>query len=172
MKFAYADPPYPGMARRFYKDDPQCAEVDHKGLVESLCADYDAWALSTGSVQLKQVLALCPDNVRVCAWVKPLVFFKPGVKLAYAWEPVILWRPRRRPKSADTLRDWCKANAAFGKGLTGAKPEELCWWVFEALGMTPEDEFHDLFPGTGAVSRAHERWKRARTILPLFEGAV
>ena len=29
MKFAYADPPYIGQAKRHYSHDPLCAEVDH-----------------------------------------------------------------------------------------------------------------------------------------------
>lgn len=169
MRVAYADPPYPGMARKMYAHDPRCAEVNHRLLIAHLCDAFDAWALSTGSVNLRAVLPLCPEDARVGAWVKPLVFYKPGVRLAYAWEPIILWRPRPRPKSAGTMRDFVVANTTFGKGLKGAKPEEVCWWMFEALGMVPEDEFHDLFPGTGVVGRAHERWSRARTVLPLFE---
>ena len=32
MRIAYADPPYPGQARKHYKRDPRCAEVDHAAL--------------------------------------------------------------------------------------------------------------------------------------------
>ena len=39
------------------------------------------------------------------------------------------------------------------------KPERVCHWAFEMLGMQPEDELLDLFPGTGAVSAAWESWK-------------
>lgn len=45
------------------------------------------------------------------------------------------------------------------RGFPGAKPERFCFWVFEGLNLTPEDEFHDLFPGSGAVGEAWEKWK-------------
>ena len=32
----------------------------------------------------------------------------------------------------------------------------------EFLGMQPEDEFHDLFPGSGAVTEAHRAWLEAK----------
>jgi hypothetical protein len=34
--------------------------------------------------------------------------------------------------------------------------------MFEGLNLTPEDEFHDLFPGSMAVSEAWEKWKAAQ----------
>lgn len=40
MKFAYADPPYIGQARRHYSHDPACAEVNHSELVERLVCDF------------------------------------------------------------------------------------------------------------------------------------
>lgn len=51
MRFAYADPPYPGLAARYYADQPTYAgEVDHAALVASLEASgYDGWALSTAA---------------------------------------------------------------------------------------------------------------------------
>lgn len=90
---AYADPPYPGQARKHYRNDPShipAAEVDHAALIAQLCDEYpDGWALSTSSAALRDVLLLCPADVRVAAWVKPFAVFKPGVNPAYAWEPVI-----------------------------------------------------------------------------------
>lgn len=92
MKFAYADPPYIGQARKHYKHDPNCAEVDHKALIEKLQLEYpDGWALSLSSPSLKKILELAPDDIRVGAWVKPWASYKPGIKVAYAWEPII-WR--------------------------------------------------------------------------------
>lgn len=40
MKFAYADPPYIGQAKRHYSHDPRCAEIDHTKLIAEL-AQYD-----------------------------------------------------------------------------------------------------------------------------------
>ena len=38
VRFAYADPPYIGQAKKHYADDPRCAEVDHAELVARLVA--------------------------------------------------------------------------------------------------------------------------------------
>lgn len=171
MKFAYADPPYPGMSR-FYRDDPQCAEVDHAGLVARLCRDYpDGWALSTASTTLQQVLAVCPAGVRIASWVKPFCSFKPGVGVAYAWEPVIFAGGRRRTREQGTVRDWVASNITLKKGLTGAKPKEFCYWIFDMLNVTPEDEVHDLFPGTGVVTRCLADYTASRPLQnePLFQ---
>ena len=40
--------------------------------------------------------------------------------------------------------------------VIGEKPEAFARWIFSAAGLTQEDEFCDLFPGSGAVTRA---WK-------------
>src|SRR5436853_57781 len=86
MKFAYADPPYIGQAKRHY----DCAEIDHQWLIDSLCSDYpDGWALSASSPSLKTILPMCPPDVRIAAWCKNFCAFKKGVRPAYAWEPVI-----------------------------------------------------------------------------------
>ena len=155
-RFACADPPYPGMAR-FYRNDPRCAEVNHALLIAHL-REFDGWALSTASTTLQQVLALCPPDVRVMAWVKPFASFKKGVRVAYAWEPVIV-SPIRKRAAENTVRDWVAANITLRRGLTGAKPDAFCNWLFEVLGCGADDEFHDLFPGSGAVSRAWDLWR-------------
>ena len=160
MRFAYADPPYIGQARKHYAADPQCAEVDHRELIERLSIEYpDGWALSASSPSLQQILGYCPDDVRVMAWVKPFASFKPNVNPAYAWEPVIVRGGRKRGRGVPTVRDWVSANITLRRGLSGAKPETFSFWLFEVLGMTAGDEFHDLFPGSGAVSQAWERWR-------------
>lgn len=71
-RFGYADPPYPGKAARYYKDHPDYAgEVDHRLLIESLVNEFpDGWALSTSAESLRDVLLLCPPDVRVAAWVR------------------------------------------------------------------------------------------------------
>jgi hypothetical protein len=155
MRFAYADPPYPGCAHYYLKENPNACEVDHQALIDRLVAEYpDGWALSTSAPALQSVLALCPPGVRVSPWVKPFASFKPNVNPAYAWEPVIWSGGRRRGRDAPTVRDWVSCNITLQRGLTGAKPAPFCWWLFELLGMKTGDEFHDLFPGTGGVSEA------------------
>jgi len=150
MIFAYADPPYPGMAHYYH-----CAEVDHRALIARLCNEYpDGWALSTASTTLKRVLDFCPEDVRIGSWVKPFASFKPGVNPAYTWEPVIFRGGRKRDREYETVRDHCACNITLRRGFVGAKPEAFCFWIFELLGMEAGDEFHDLFYGSGAVSRA------------------
>lgn len=168
MRFAYADPPYIGMANLY----PEKEEVDHAELIARLVAEYpDGWALSLHSPSLRTILPMCPTEARVLAWVKPWCSFKPNVKVAYAWEPVIMYGGRKRPKTAQTVRDWVAVNATRLRGLPGAKPMEFCFWLFDCLGAERGDTLADLYPGTGAVSRAWEAWL-AQMRLPLHELAA
>jgi hypothetical protein len=173
VKAAYADPPYLGCGKSHYGhlhaeaadyDDPET----HRKLIARLCDEFDAWALSLHSPSLKVILPMCPDDCRVSPWVKPFASFKPGVNPAFAWEPVIWRGGRKRGLDEPTLRDYCSAPITLRRGFPGAKPDEFCWWLFDLLGLTPDDEFHDLFPGSGAVGRAWEAWKRGQHEAPLF----
>lgn len=169
MKFAYCDPPYPGQAKRHYaKEASYAGEVDHAALIRQLEADYpDGWALSSSASALKYVLPLCPDDVRVMAWVKPFCSFKPNVNPAYAWEPVLVHGGRHRTRKQDTVRDWVSANITLRRGLSGVKPEAFCHWLFEVLNMQEGDELVDLFPGTGAVTKAWQKWQHRPIQKPL-----
>lgn len=173
MRFAYADPPYLGLAAKFYGDrHEEAAAYDdpetHRLLIARLNDEFDGWALSTHSPALRIILPMCPDDSRVMAWVKPFASFKPGVTVAYAWEPVIVRGGRRRPREAGTVRDWVAANVTLRRGFPGAKPEMFCCWIFEVLGMNPDDFFLDVFPGSGAVRRAWESWRKQQK-LPLVK---
>ena len=165
MKIGYADPPYPGCAK-LYKDHKDYAgEVDHPALIARLESDYDGWILHTSSPALRFILPLCPPTARVMVWVKPFCAFKRNVSVAYAWEPVIV-KPVRKPVVSGriVMRDWVSENITMKKGLTGVKPDKVCAWAFEMLGAEPTDEFDDMFPGTGAVMVAWEKWKAALTV--------
>ena len=153
---AYADPPYLGQAKRHYSHDPRCAEVDHAALIKKLTT-YDGWALSCSTPSLRTLLPMCPPDVRIGSWVKPLAAFK-KVNPAYAWEPVI-FKPCRPRKGRFTVRDWVDANITLRRGLCGVKPDRFCFWLFEILALQPEDKFDDLFPGSGAVTQAWELWR-------------
>lgn len=164
MRFAYADPPYVGQARKLYKEP----ETDHRALVGRLLRDYpDGWALSLSTPSIYYVTGLLEEagcfgmegGYRVAAWVKPFAIFKPGVNPAYAWEPVIFKGGRKRDRRAATVRDWTSCNITLKKGLCGAKPEGFSLWLFSLLGMEADDEFHDLFPGTGGVTAAWEKYR-------------
>jgi hypothetical protein len=153
VRLAYADPPYVGQAKKHYG----MPEVDHEELIGRL-GSYDGWALSCSSSSLRQLLPLCPEGVRGMAWIKPFAVFKANVNPAYAWEPVLVVPARKRTREEATLRDWVSASVTIKKGLAGAKPQGFSLWLFGVLGAKPEDDFCDMFPGTGAVTKAWERF--------------
>jgi hypothetical protein len=164
MRFAYADPPYPGQSKTHYEDHPDYAgEVEHPALVEQLVAEYpDGWALSTTTGALRWLLPLCPEDTRVLAWVKPFCSWKPGVAIAHAWEPVLFVGGRNRYGEVQTGRDWVAASPPvftgehkrIGDGTKGQKPLAFCYWLFDLFGAVEGDELLDLFPGSGAVGWA------------------
>lgn len=182
MRFAYADPPYPGQSFRCYGDHPDYAgEVDHAELVAQLERDFpDGWALSTSAVALPEVLRLCPyrrggdpknpgrvrpeDSVRVLAWIKPSSAPRP-VAVQFGWEPVVL-RGGRGGDRHPYVWDWHIASRpGFRRrgdgGIIGAKPASFARWLFHCLGARPGDELIDLFPGSGAIGREWESFVRA-----------
>lgn len=165
MRFAYADPPYLGCGALYAKHHPEALVWDdpatHRALIERLSNEYpDGWALSASTPSLRTLLPMCPEDVRIGSWVKPFCSFKPGVPVAYAWEPV-LWRGgRRRSRNEPTVRDWVAASITLKRGLTGTKPRLVCRWIFDLLGADAGDELDDLFPGSGAVGSAWADWQR------------
>jgi hypothetical protein len=165
LRIAYADPPYPGQSAKHYKDHPDYAgEVDHRELLRRMDAEYDGWLLHTASTTLQYVLHIAAEEgvgpYRIMAWVKPFAAFKRNVSVAFAWEPVLV-KAARKPVVTKriVMRDWFAESVTLKKGLTGAKPEKLCKWAFEMLGAEPHDELDDLYPGTGAVTKAWQAWR-------------
>lgn len=163
-RIAVADPPYPGQAAKHYGEHADYAgEVDHLELLKRLDSDYDGWALHTSSTALPDVLYQAHEagitGYRVMAWVKPFAAFKRNVPVAYAWEPVLV-KAARKPVVSRRLvfRDWIAHPITMGRRLVGAKPEAVSRWLFEVMGAQPGDEFDDLYPGTGAITRAWQQW--------------
>ena len=167
MRFAYADPPYIGQAKRHY----QCAEIDHTVLCAKLVTEFpDGWALSCSSSSLGQILALLKgEEYRVASWCKSFCAFKRNVRPAYAWEPVIFAGGRNpcnghraaipeKNGEQTTPKDFIVEPITLRKGLVGAKPERVCHWILDLLNFQPGDELVDLYPGTGVMGRiASER---------------
>lgn len=153
MRMGYADPPYLGLAKRYYGDQPTYAgEVDHVALIESLKYSYDGWALSCSERSLRTLLPLCPERARVCPWCKPIGACPNTFGLHSTWEPLIVVPGRELQPG---IRDWLLAQPARFEGdLVGRKPSTFIAFLFDALGLLPGDEFVDLFPGTGIVGRA------------------
>ena len=168
MRFGYLDPPYFGCCAlydHFHGEDGRCwdeAET-HRLLIERAVCDFpDGWALSCTSNSLRLLLPMCPDDVRVAAWVKPFCAFKKGVRPCYAWEPVIFWRGRNpsaghphappvKGGTQTTPKDFLAESITLKKGFTGAKPVKFCEWVLDLLNVASGDEVVDLFPGTGVM---------------------
>ncbi len=136
-------------------------DIDHYyQFIKSLSDDYpDGWALSASSSSLYTLLPFCPKNIRIHAWVKPFAAFKKNVNPAFAWEPVLIIGGRPRGDEMTYMRDFAAQNIELKKGLTGAKPEAICFWIFDSMNLRPGDTLVDLFPGTGAVSRAWQKYK-------------
>lgn len=161
MRFGYADPPYPGLARRCYDN----AEVDHAELVARLEVECpDGWALSTSSGGLRTVLPLCPPDVRVSAFVRGERRCA-SMRARDSWEALILrgGRPRRREPTepSSNVLDIRGRHRTHPGSLVGMKPPEFAAWLFDQLGALAGDQLIDYFPGSGAIGRA---WA-------LFQGA-
>jgi hypothetical protein len=180
VKLGYADPPYIGCAH-LYADHPDYGgEVDHAYLIERLETEFDGWVLHAAATP-RSYAVIVPiieriGGVRICQWVKSFSAFKRNVSVAYASEPVFI-KAARKPvvSKRRVMRDFVeteavKASITLKRGLTGAKPEEVCHWAFELMGARPEDDLNDLFPGTGAVGRAWQTW-RGLFALPQDEAA-
>ncbi len=162
MIVAYADPPYPGKSAKHYRHRPDYAgEVNHAALIERLVSEFpDGWALSTNSTALRTLLPLCPTDVRVGAWVKPNAMYKKNVNPVYAWEPLLFRGGRHHGK--DFVLDWVRTPAFMwaSRSVKGRKPEEFAFWLFRMLNLREGDTLVDLFPGSGAVTWAWEKWQR------------
>jgi hypothetical protein len=155
LRVAYADPVYLGCGRLY--DHPRAkalGSVAGQGARRpAVCEFPDGWALSLHSPSLRQILPLCPPDVRVAAWVKPFCVWKKGVNPVYGWEPVIFRGGRKRragvPRRAGLGQ--LQRIDADGAGRVEAG-RAFCLWVFGLLGLTPADVLVDLFPGTRAVA--------------------
>lgn len=161
MKFAYADPPYYRCCKMYdhYHPDGRCWDniETHAALVDRLISNYpNGWAMSLTWTSLRDILPLCPNTVRVAAWVKPFAAFKRNVRNAYTWEPVIVSGGRLSSKDgAPVTRDHLSEPITLQRGLTGAKPHAFNRWVLDMLGfIDTEDTIDDLYPGTGGMRLA------------------
>lgn len=180
MRVGYADPPYPGQSKRLYGEhEAYAGEVNHAELVARLTVEFDAWVLHTSASALHEVLPLCPapepsrknkgrylqgTGTRMLCWVKNQTVWRP-VSVQYGWEPILIYGARTRPRGRGFLRDWIECNPQDGNTFTGSKPRAVCEYIFEAMGLEPSDELVDLFPGSGAVMTAWERWRAQGTLL-------
>jgi len=188
VKFAYADPPYIGQAKKHY--GPEASEVNHFDLVSQLYTGFDAWALSCSSTTLLEIGLIIDDYDRRCrpraeweseplinscrigGWFKPFASFKPGVNPAYCWEPVIFYGGKPLGSEVPTVRDYVSANITLQRGTHGAKPDAFWFWLFQMLGAEPGDEFTDLFPGSKGGARCWGAFCRQASLLEPVLGSA
>jgi hypothetical protein len=183
-RLAYADPPYPGKSALYYSDHPDYAgEVDHAELIAELAA-FDAWALSTSASALPEILAMCPPGVRVAAWHRGPRVNTAATTPLNAWEPVIYAgmiasRPAENDTSlltgatrrVDSLVFHAKPRTTDPARVIGSKPAAFARWIFDLLAATPDDEFVDLFPGSGGVARAWDTYLEASRLTTVEDDA-
>ena len=155
MRFAYADPPYPGKSRRYYGEHRDYAgEVDHVELVARL-SEYDGWALSTSASALQHVLSLCPQGSRVAAWHRGE---RPNRRqvIVNAWEPVIYFgaRPVVLDVGDDTSRgssDDTSSTATVRHDVSRRPGENVAAIAFDGSGVAAA--LRDVSRGAGATRR-------------------
>jgi hypothetical protein len=173
MRLAIADPPYLGRADRWYgagrghrgglgraTAHEAAAEWDnpatHQALVAQLEADYDGWVIAASADSLATYLPVCPPDVRVMVWHKGNAI-PSGSRISNQWEPVIAKVPegRRGRTVGSAVSDVLTAGISYRHNFVGSKPYPWTHWVLEVLGyQEDEDEVHDLFAGSGAVTFA------------------
>jgi hypothetical protein len=150
LRVCIADPPYPGKAARYYRNEPTYAgEVD-----------YDGYALATSAEACRWLWPLCSDEVRQATWSKPIGTPEATLGMHNLHEVVLVKQARRlRGGIPDAL---VAQPARFGGHLPGRKPLAWIAWVFRMLGMQPGDQLVDLFPGTGVIGRSWRGGSAAR----------
>ena len=162
LRLAYADPPYLGLARRYYGDQPSFAgEVDHSELVSRL-ASYDGWALSCSSASVPAIAALLVAQdlqARLAIWHRRPAPH-PTAGLITAYEGVFYGpaRPVARgsggPMTDVLLGVEGRPRPTLPSSVIGMKPPAFLVWVFGLIGARPGDTLDDLYPGSGMVGRA------------------
>ena len=162
-RLAYADPPYHGLAARYYAAHPDYAgEVDLEALLSRL-AMYDGWALSTNAASLGLILELSRAagvTPRIAAWIRGP---RPHAtaRVVSSWEPVVYLPARVARGSGDDgwvpdhlVGQTPRRRSTLPTAVIGAKPPEFCAWVFRLMGARIGDQLDDIFPGSGIVGRS------------------
>lgn len=169
LRLAYADPPYLGLAWRYYR----APEVDHAALLSRL-ATFDGWALSCSSGSIPELLALAVAQgleVRLAIWHRRRPPH-PTARILSAYEGLI-YHPARsvvsgsRESIPDVLLGVdARPRPTLPGSIVGMKPPRFSVWLFGLLGAMPGDELEDLYPGSGLVSRAWADWSRLAAAAP------
>jgi hypothetical protein len=133
---------------------PERQEVDHADLIARLEEGWpDGWALSTSARALRDVLPMCPASTRVCVW-RRRTRGKTSRRALNAWEALLVVGGRERADRGLDVLDYRGRYDSYPGALEGMKPPEFTVWMFNLLGAQTGDHLADLYPGSGAVSRA------------------
>lgn len=176
MRLVYADPPYLGQCGsydHFHNDggpmpwDGLCWDTwaTHYVLLSWLGENAHGWAYSCNPVDL----TFAGPCGRVAAWCKTWHQIRPTT-VQYAWEAVVFKPARTDAKRAPMVRDWLSCAVTRQTGQRGAKPDAFNDWILDLLVYREGDEFLDLFPGSGSMSRAVERFSRRLSSGAALEG--
>lgn len=182
MRLAIADPPYLGRAALWYGgkgrskqgtagravgrgdlapefhpdahewDDP----VKHIELMVALEEEFDGWAVSCSGKTLAPLIGTA-DRLGAKLGIWHVTNAIPdGARVRSVWEAVFYRVPDSRRAVGTGHRVTDVLSAAHPRsGFVGSKPSAWTHWVLDVLGYVPgEDEVVDVFPGSGAVSRA------------------
>ena len=182
MRLAIADPPYLGRAALWYGgkgrskqgtagravgrgdlapefhpdahewDDP----VKHIGLMVALEEEFDGWAVSCSGKTLAPLIGTA-DRLGAKLGIWHVTNAIPdGARVRTVGEGVFYRVPDSRRAVGTGYRTADVLMAAHPvSGFVGSKPVEWTHWVLDMIGYVPaEDEVVDVFPGSGAVSRA------------------
>lgn len=161
MRFAYADPPYFGHAKKNYGSrHPEAAEWDkietHLELIETLLCDFpDGWALSMNPSHILDFAHVLPKTVRLCSWQKsnPLPIH---AEIWHSWEMVVV-QGGRDAESTYRAKDSLRASHNSPRDMRGAKPDVFCDWILALLNYELGDDLVDVFPGLGSMEHAIRR---------------
>lgn len=164
-RFGFGDPPYEGKAHLYRAHPDYGGEVSHEQVISRLAMfDGAVWACSSDS--LRRILELAPPEAKVGVWVRGE---RPGrsYRPLDAWEAVVYWGGRFRLRTVEdrvtnALVFPARPRTSDPKRVVGAKPAAYCQFIFDLVGAEPGDEFVDLYPGSGGVTRAWEIYSGSR----------
>lgn len=189
MRFAYADPVYLGRGEYYRAHHPEAVAWNdpetHRALIGRLQAEFpDGWVMSLSERSLRTILPMCPPEARTGAWMTDRPRFAgKGVAIRKHFEPVIFMGGRPYSETGNRAADFIvtaqqrlpagqpryamvKQDIRAGRTFVGTKPAAFAMWIFDLLGLAADDEFVDLFPGSGAVGEAYQTWLSAQAPNP------
>lgn len=136
-------------------------ELSGKGLVERLCSEFDAWAISLKATSLRSFLPLCPTQAKVGIWIKiPSHGVAPNTaKTSQTWEPVIFMTVAGRKRTPPWF-DHLVEPSLTDKSLRWTRPAGFSAWVFDGLGLKQRDTFVHLFQRNDTMTTAWRQWQR------------